>query len=672
MFEIKHRDGMGRIGKLKINEKNEKNGKNEKIIETPTIMPVVHPNPKKQTVSIDKIKKIADVIITNSYITYSNPELKTIAEEKGIHNLVGFDKVIVTDSGSFQLSVYGDVRVEPLEIIEFQEKIGVDVGTILDIPTAPYVSREQAEKELEETIKRAKDSLELREKNNYKLLLNGTIQGSTYMDLRRKSAEIMGKLNFDIYPIGAVVPLMENYDYKTVVDIIINSKMYLPTNKPVHLFGCGHPMMFALSVALGCDLFDSAAYALYAKDGRYLTEDGTLHLEDLKDLDRFPCSCPVCSEYTPKELYKLDKKDRTRLLAEHNLYITFEEINRIKNAIKEGNLWELVEERCRCHPKLLEAYRTALKYNDFIEKFDPITKKSAFFYNGYESMFRPEVLRHKKRLNRIKFDKIFITTVSKNINRPYSENINNLHSDVDILIKDDVFGLVPLNIDTVYPLSQNEIPELYDYEVLHNKKFVEEFVNNFIKQRGNDKIMDIHSYNYYTSYYNSNKNKNKINRDALRIDRMLQYQYGFKILDDELLQNIIIKRSKKTGRIRNVLINMDSEKGGKNRKEVLFTLRANDNLLIPAKEGAKLLHKKIPFPNYRVVVDKSVQEFARDGKSVYAKFVIDCDRELRPYEEVLVVNEDDELLAYGTTILNGRELMEFNYGVAVNVRGGLM
>ena len=656
MFEIKHRDGMGRIGKLKINGK---------IIETPTIMPVIHPNPKKQTVSIDKIKELADVIITNSYITYSNPELRAIAEENGIHSLVGFDKVIVTDSGSFQLSVYGDVNVEPLEIIEFQEKIGVDVGTILDIPTAPYVKKEVAEKELEETIKRAKESIELKEKNNYKLLLNGTIQGSTYMDLRRKSAELMGKLDFDIYPIGAVVPLMENYHYKTVVDIIINSKMFLPTNKPVHLFGCGHPMMFALSVALGCDLFDSASYALYAKDGRYLTEDGTLHLEDLKDLDKFPCSCPVCSKYTPKELYNMNKKDRTRLLAEHNLYITFEEINRIKNAIKEGSLWELVGERCRCHPKLLEAYRRALKYADFIEKFEPITKKSAFFYNGYESMFRPEVIRHKKRLNRIKFDKIFITTVSKDIDKPYSENIDIRHSDVDVLIKDDVFGLVPLNIDTVYPLSQNEIPELYDYEKTHNKKFIEEFIGEFVKHYSSDKILDIHTYNYYTSYYNSNKNKNKLNKDALRIDRMLQYQYGFKILDEELLQKIIIKRSKKTGRIRNVLIEID------NKKEVLFTIRAYDNLLIPAKEGAKLIHRKIPFPNYRVVVDKSVQEFARDGKSVYAKFVIDCDRELRPYEEVLVVNEDDELLAYGTTILNGRELIEFNYGVAVNVRGGL-
>ena len=650
MFEIKHRDAMGRIGKLKINGKT---------IETPTIMPVVHPNPKKQTVSIEKIEKLADVIITNSYIINSNPELKKIAEEKGIHNLIGFDKVIVTDSGSFQLSVYGEVLVEPEEIIEFQEKIGVDVGTILDIPTAPYVSREQAEEELKETLRRAELSVNLKNEKNYKLLLNGTIQGSTYLDLRQESAKKMKELDFDIYPIGAVVPLMENYDYAKVVEIILNSKKELPTNKPVHLFGCGHPMMFALSVALGCDLFDSAAYALYAKDGRYLTESGTLHLEDLKDLEKFPCSCPVCIEYTPKELTKMDKRKRTELLAEHNLYITFEEINRIKQSIKDGNLWELVEERCRAHPKLLEAYRKALEYNEFIEEFDPITKKSAFFYGGYESLYRPEIIRHKKRLKRIKSDHMFITTVSNDINRPYSENTNMMDSDVLVLIKDDLFGLVPLSIDTVYPLSQCDNPKLYPYEKIHNNEFIEEFIQN-----NKDKIMDITTYNYYTNHYTSNANKNKVSSDAIRINNMIQYQYGFKLNNDEL-QKLIIKRSKKTNRIRNVLIPTDG-----NNKEVLFTLRSNDNLLIPAKEGAKLIHEKLPFPKYRVVIDSEVEEFARDGKSVFSKFVINCDKELRPYEEVIIVNENDELLAYGTTLLNGKELEEFNYGVAVSVRSG--
>ncbi|XRO77546.1 tRNA guanosine(15) transglycosylase TgtA [Methanocaldococcus sp. 10A] len=649
-FEIKHRDAMGRIGILNINGKK---------IETPTIMPVIHPNPKKQIVSMDLIKKLADVIITNSYITYRTKHLREIAEEKGIHKLIGFDKVIVTDSGSFQLGVYGKVEIEPLEIVEFQERIGVDVGTILDIPTPPDVDRERAEKELEETLKRAKASIELKKEKEFKLLLNGTVQGSTYLDLRQKSAKEMAKLGFDIYPIGAVVPLMEQYRYRDVAEIIINSKMYLPTNKPVHLFGCGHPMFFALAVALGCDLFDSAAYALYAKDDRYLTERGTLHLEEIKDLKSFPCSCPVCSSYTPKELASLNKKDRERLLAEHNLYVTFEEINRIKQAIRDGSLWELVEERCRCHPKLLEGYRVVRKYMDYIEKFDPVTKKSAFFYSGIESMFRPEVLRHKKRLKRIKYNKVYITTISSSVDKPYHENLNVVETDIDILIKNPVFGFIPYYVDTIYPLSQHEIPELIDYEKEINRRFGDEFINWLKKKVGDDNILDIMTYNYYINYFSATK---KINADALRIRKMLQYQYGFDIIDDELMNKIKVVRSKTTGRLRQVL----DENG-----EILFSIRSNDNLLIPSEKGAKLLWKKITFPKYRVVVNKEAEKFAREGRNVFAKFVIDCDEELRPYEEVLVVNENDELLAYGTVILNGIELKEFDYGLAVKVRGGI-
>ncbi|HIP84517.1 MAG TPA: tRNA guanosine(15) transglycosylase TgtA, partial [Methanothermococcus okinawensis] len=524
MFQIKARDGLGKIGKLEIRGKT---------VETPTLMPVIHPNPEKQLVPMEKIKKLADVVITNSYIIYSNPELRKAAQEKGVHSLIGFDKVVVTDSGSFQLSVYGDIDVEPLEIVEFQEQIGVDVGTILDIPTPPYVDREVAERDVEETIRRGKEALELKKRKNYRMLLNGTIQGSTYMDLRRRCAEVMGSMDFDIYPIGAVVPLLEKYDYKTLVEVILNTKMGLPTNKPVHLFGCGHPTLFALSVLLGCDLFDSAAYALYAKDDRYLTEYGTYYLEDLKDLKQFPCSCPVCSEYSPRELYNMEKREREKLLAEHNLYVSFEEMSRVKEAIREGSLWELVELRCRCHPRLLEAYRQALKYVEFIEKFDPVTKKSGFFYGGYESLFRPEVIRHKERIHRIKFEKIFITTVSKDVEKPYSENLNIPPSDVDVLVKDDVFGLIPLNIDIIYPLLQSEIPELYDVEREHNKKFVKEFM-----ERYREKIMDIVTYNYYISYYNSRESKEKIDRDIIRIDRMLQYQYGFKILDEEIVKNL--------------------------------------------------------------------------------------------------------------------------------------
>ena len=73
------------------------------------------------------------------------------------------------------------------------------------------------------------------------------------------------KLDADLYPIGAVVPLMEMYHYRDLVDAVMHSVKCLPDSKARHLMGAGHPMIFALCVAMGCDLFDSAAYILYAE-----------------------------------------------------------------------------------------------------------------------------------------------------------------------------------------------------------------------------------------------------------------------------------------------------------------------------------------------------------------------------------------------------------------------
>ena len=79
----------------------------------------------------------------------------------------------------------------------------------------------------------------------------------------------MNKLPFTVNPIGGVVPLMMEYRFSELVDIILTVKGSLSPSRPVHLFGAGHPMLLSLSVLLGCDLFDSAAYVLYAQDLRY-------------------------------------------------------------------------------------------------------------------------------------------------------------------------------------------------------------------------------------------------------------------------------------------------------------------------------------------------------------------------------------------------------------------
>ena len=123
------------------------------------------------------------------------------------------------------------------------------------------------------------------------------------------------------------------------------AKQTIPRSSCVHLFGAGHPSMFALAAAMGCDLFDSAAYALYAKEGRYLTSHGSFKVDELTDL---PCACAVCRSHTAGELKTAP--DRTRLLALHNLAVTLAEIARIRQAITDGTLWELVNDRCGITP----------------------------------------------------------------------------------------------------------------------------------------------------------------------------------------------------------------------------------------------------------------------------------------------------------------------------------
>lgn len=429
VFEITSKDLLGRIGKLYTPHG---------VVETPTVMPVINPN--LRLIDPVELKKYgAQMLITNSYIIYRNEGLREKALKSGLHSLLNFDGPIMTDSGSFQLSVYGSVEVNNSEIISFERDIGTDIGVPLDIPTAPDVPYERARAELETTLER----LSVAREYSGDMMLAGPVQGSTYPDLRMEAAKRTYAMNFDIYPLGAVVPLMEAYRYRDLVDVIISCKKGLGMDAPVHLFGAGHPMMLALAVSLGCDLFDSAAYALYAKDGRYLTVDGTYHIGQLQHL---PCTCPVCMSHTAKEIAGADEKTRTRLLAEHNLYATFQEIRLIKQSILDGDLMELVERRCRSHPKMLSGLKRMMDHAAFIEKFDTATK-STFFYLGPESVKRPEVIRHNYLLNNL--------TVNGNVLISTRRDVDARNFDRVLNVKVP-FGVFPEELKETYPIGQSE------------------------------------------------------------------------------------------------------------------------------------------------------------------------------------------------------------------------
>ncbi|ELY70950.1 tRNA guanosine(15) transglycosylase TgtA [Natrinema versiforme] len=441
-FEVRDTDAGGRIGELTV-------PRADATVETPALLPVINPN--LDTISPRRLADEfgAEILITNSYIIHGDDTLRERALEEGLHDLLDFPGAIMTDSGSFQLSEYGEIDVTTEEILDFQHEIGSDIATPVDIPTPPDVSRDRAESDLETTQER----LEIAEATDTgEMLVSAPVQGSTYPALRERAGSHAEGTALDVFPVGAVVPLMNDYRYDDMIDVVAAAKRGLGADAPVHLFGAGHPMMFALAVAMGCDLFDSAAYALYARDDRYLTVRGTRALDDL---DYLPCSCAVCTEHSPAELRALPDAERETELAAHNLHVTFAEIRRIKQAIRAGNLMELVEQRARAHPTMLDGYRTLLDHADQLERSDPVSK-SAFFYTSHESARRPEVVRHHQRLERLSVPDSLLLTEG---DAPRGDEFD------DSWRVEPPFGPFPRALSRSYPLTA-EVPDRTDRAAL--------------------------------------------------------------------------------------------------------------------------------------------------------------------------------------------------------------
>ncbi len=428
---------------------------------------MVHPS--KNIITPYEMKRLGiDCIFTNAYIMYKDEKLRERAKQVGVHELFNYDGLIATDSGAFQQYMYKeDLTIEPKEIERFQEEIGSDFPVILDIPVQLDDPYELAKEKVLKNIERAKKNIKRRKRDQSKWI--GPIHGSIYKDLLETSTLEMSKLDFGIYAIGGLVKTFIDYRFDLAVDVFINVKKRVAPNKPLHMFGLGLPQFFSLAVACGCDLMDSAAYILYARDERYFTlSTGTKKLSDLVE---FPCHCPVCSNFTPKELNLFDKKLKTELIAKHNLHISYSELRTIREAIRDGALWELVETRARSHPNLIKALKLLLNESQYIEKYERRYNKRGLFFISSDTLNRPII---KRQLRDIK-DKYIVPTSVKyavilpelDAKRENSPSVNkwlNAINDfkeikrefIHVLFMTELFGIVSLELIDSYPFGQNE------------------------------------------------------------------------------------------------------------------------------------------------------------------------------------------------------------------------
>lgn len=440
MFEVKYTDLAARIGRLETNHG---------VIETPAFVPVIHP--VKQTIEPNTLKKMGfELLITNAYITRK----KYGDDASDIHEIINFHGAVMTDSGGYQVLEYGDIDVNPKEMALFEEKIGSDIAIPLDKPTGFKLERSVAESYVNQTLEAARETIST--VSNNKTIWVGPIQGGEHFDLVASSAKSLDSMGYSMFALGSPTEVMESYEFKLLAKMIIHAKRSIPSSKPLHLFGAGHPLTIPLAVALGCDTFDSASYILYARDNRYMLPNATARLGELKYL---ACTCEVCTKYKAQELLELDEERRIIELATHNLYVIKSEVDAVKQAIMDGRLWEYVIQKSMSHPRLAEALEVFKESSDYLEEGTPISKDKAVFLFSELDQFRPEVSRFRRMVQNTHSRKSILLLLPEPDEHPfygqYKELRKMLDNSVQMAYYSPFLGVVPEEISDVFPAAHH-------------------------------------------------------------------------------------------------------------------------------------------------------------------------------------------------------------------------
>ncbi|MCH2646917.1 MAG: tRNA guanosine(15) transglycosylase TgtA [Candidatus Poseidoniaceae archaeon] len=700
-FEITARDGQARLGRLHTTHG---------IVDTPCLLPVINPNIRTIEPREMWDKYGIQALITNSYVIWKHDKLKDEAIKNGVHSLLDYPGMIMTDSGTFQSYVYGDVEVGVEEIVQFQKDIGVDVATMLDVFTRPDMKFSEVESAVMETLDRGQISVD----TSKDVMLNGPIQGGLFSDLRALSAKEMSKLDFSVHPIGGIVPIMEQQKYKDLAKIMLACKSNLAPNRPVHMFGCGHPMLFPMLIAMGADLFDSAAYVLFARDGRLLTPWGT---EKIADIEEWPILMPSITHFSPSDVRKMNKEERTILLSKYNLEVTLQEMSRCRQAVRDGTIWRLAERRSHEHPALREAFlwlttnpskmkmqplildeisaskETGKEKGRWEENWDWLVNSQLTprgggeSWGGNDTLNRPHIdMAKRKILSRWLSRKSGDVILFHGTSAPWRDKIGDLVEricwlDYELFIQTPI-GIVPWGLEDLNPWAHIEGPSwLWNSKPDFNK------VQNELEQYG------IHNRKVIPVDISDTEDLHK------RVFELLEIEPTERNPDDKKRSQIVdklcvlcnVKQSEaismckdatfvmsRTGRIRNMF---DSE------GEHLFSPRLAEGGISLTVNGARKLHQlrkeKIPqgFSSGKlinhvgkgpawIVVDDDAAPFVKDGRNVMHGFVIACDEWTRPGETVLVVNSSGELLAIGRSQSTPEEFATFTKGIAVKVREG--
>jgi queuine tRNA-ribosyltransferase len=352
------------------------------IIETPAFMPIGTQGSVK-AVSPRELRELnAQIILGNTYHLFVRPGLDVIEHFGGLHNFMNWDGPILTDSGGFQIFSLAKLRkiteegvefqnhidgsrafISPEIAMEIQAKLGSDIVMMLD-ECIPYPCEyEYAAQSVELTTRWAQKCNQWRKENAQRSTLNaqdrteeatvsqlstinsqllfGIVQGGTFENLRRESAQAIVEFDFDGYAVGGVSVGEPEQEMMRAVE---SAEPSLPTDRPRYAMGLGTPPQMLEMIARGMDMFDCVLPTRLARNGTAFTAKGTLNLKNAEfAMNKRPieenCACPACGEFSRgyiRHLIKAEEILGLRLITLHNLHFYLNLMSQARSEIESG------------------------------------------------------------------------------------------------------------------------------------------------------------------------------------------------------------------------------------------------------------------------------------------------------------------------------------------------
>ena len=345
------------------------------VIETPAFMPVGTQGSVKAVSSRELSELKAQIVLGNTYHLFVRPGLDVIRHFGGLHSFMNWDGPILTDSGGYQIFSLAKLRkiteegvhfqnhvdgtpafISPEIAMQIQAALGSDIAMVLDECPPWPCEHDYAARSAELTVRwaqRYKRAVEAgvspaklqnaagRAATTGNPLLFGIVQGATFPELRKRSAQALVEMGFDGYAIGGVSVGEPEEEMMRAVE---SGAQFLPENKPRYAMGPGTPPQLLELIARGMDMFDCVLPTRLARNGTAFAGTGTLNLKNAEFArDKNPiehdCACPACQEYTRgyiRHLIKAEEILGLRLITLHNLHFYLNLMRQVRNTIEKG------------------------------------------------------------------------------------------------------------------------------------------------------------------------------------------------------------------------------------------------------------------------------------------------------------------------------------------------